>query len=138
MFFIILRGQQRCTPRFFMPFTTHSRSLPLLCRSYNPLSQQLRQESGHFLGISQKSPYLCISYLNLTFVHFCINLFLVIGYLVKKRKKARSGESSFFINPIPLHHYYPYNDSCRYHPYHPQRQDQSHAYYQVPSPYSSP
>ena len=62
---------------------------------------------------------------------FCINLFLVIGYLVKKRKKARSGESSFFINPTPLHHCFPYNDSCRYHPYHPQRQDQSHAYYQA-------
>ena len=27
------------------------------------------------------------------------------------------------IIPIPLHHYSPYTDSCRYHPYHPQKQD---------------
>ena len=61
-----------------MPFTTRSNPLPLLCRKSQILSQQLRQESGHFLGISPKSLYLCISYLNLTFVHFCINLFWLL------------------------------------------------------------
>ena len=35
--------------------------LPLLCRNLIPLSQQLRQESGKFLGINPKSPYLCSS-----------------------------------------------------------------------------
>ena len=37
--------------------------LPLLCRKSSILSQQLRQESDYFLGISPKSMYLCISYL---------------------------------------------------------------------------
>ena len=61
-----------------MPFTTRSNPLPLLCRKSYILSQQLRQESGHFLGISPKSPYLCISYLNHTLVvFFCI---FVLGY----------------------------------------------------------
>ena len=34
--------------------------IPLFCRKSQLLSQQLRQESGIFLGISQKFPYLCI------------------------------------------------------------------------------
>ena len=68
---------------FFMPFTTHSNPLPLLFRNLIPLSQQLRQESGKFLGINPKSPYLCISYLIHTLVVFSYIYFgywLVIKY----------------------------------------------------------
>ena len=63
---------------FLCPLRHYLNLFPLLCRKSLPLSQQLRQESGKFFGISQKSPYLCISYLNLTFVHFCINLFWLL------------------------------------------------------------
>ena len=43
-------------------------SLPI-CRNLILLSQQLRQESGYFLGISPKSPYLCIKFIHLIRVY---------------------------------------------------------------------
>ena len=46
--------------RDFGALTTLSAPHLLFCRKSIPLSQQLRQKSGRFLGKSQKFPYLCI------------------------------------------------------------------------------
>ena len=82
-----------------MPFTTHSNPLPLLCRNLHPLSQQLRQESGHFLGISPKSQYLSIRIkihtLIVFFLHICFRL-LVIWFEKEKGSQRRA----LFCDPI--------------------------------------
>lgn len=72
-----------------MPFTTRSNPLPLLCRKSYILSQQLRQESGKFLGISPKSQYLCIRIkihtLIVFFLHICFRLLVSnVAYGVRR------------------------------------------------------
>ena len=52
---------------FFALYDTHNPS-PRLCRNYNPLSQQLRQESGSFLGFCYFMPFLLLLENNLHFL----------------------------------------------------------------------
>ena len=82
-----------------MLFTSQSTPLPLLCRKLLPLSQQLRQESGKFLGIRLKnlvSLHQLFEYCFCSFLHKSIFGYWYFGL---ETKKARSGEPLFMLFP---------------------------------------
>ena len=71
-------------------FATRKKSIPQICRITPILSQQVEEESARFLGIWQKSPYLCDGFKFHTLVrasffilHNVIGLLLVVAYKVR-------------------------------------------------------
>ena len=74
---MLLKGQNR------LDFATQNSCMSLLCRKSLTPSQQVEEESARFLGISQKSPYLCIRFKIHTLVRssfFHIVFVLGFGY----------------------------------------------------------